>query len=252
MPKFYEVYGSDVYDRTANVIAERKAAYCPFTESTCDGGGNRHQTKIKLEKSELRDFFNEELVAVIPGVCSIEYGGEKWIVCPRRLLGFAATSNEIPVTNHSLKDHEREALIRTGLPTGVELGVWPEVYLQYGDDDAAINYHFDFVIAPILRDTSFSALMRQYDIIDEEEIEQYKKAAQSGKYLKGKYIPDKPLPVLPDIDKPVMIEVMTASTSGSDKEAGTDIASSFADAIQGRFGEAHRPVTRCARRRAGY
>ena len=77
MPKFYEVYGRDVYDQSEVAVAERKAAYCPFTENVCDGGGNRHQTKIKLAGSELREFFNDELSSVIPGICSIWQQKEK-------------------------------------------------------------------------------------------------------------------------------------------------------------------------------
>lgn len=234
MPKFYEVYGRDVYDSSEDAVNERKAAYCPFIENTCDGGGNRHQTKIKLNNSELRSFFDSELSTVIPGICSIQYGEESWVVCPRRLLGFFSKLESMPELNSSLHGHEREALLKAGLPKNVELGVWPEVYLQYGDDDTSINYHFDFVVAPIQRKKSFSWLLDNYDISDEAEIEILKAAAKKGKYLKGRYDPEKEQEVLPDLVSPIIIEVMTASTSGSDKEAGTDIASSFTDAIQGR------------------
>ena len=233
MPKFYEVYGNDVNDKSPSVIAERELAYCPFTESTCDGGGNRHQTKIRLEGSALRAKFSPELTSVIPGVCSIEYGNEVWIVCPRRLLGFNASSMP-PRVNQSLKDHEKAALINVGLPLGVELGVWSEVYLQYGDDNSSINYHFDFVISPISRGISFDKLLESYKEKTESEIDELKKAAKIGKYLSGRYVPGKPVPILPNLASPIIIEVMTASTSGSDTEAGTDIASAFTDAILGK------------------
>jgi len=233
MPKFYEVYGHDVYDQSADAVADRKAAYCPFTENTCDGGGNRHQTKIKLENSKLASYFNPDLKSVIPGICSIQYGNETWVVCPRRLLGFYSKNDRIPTINETLHDHEREALIQAGLPRGVELGVWPEVYLQYGDDETSINYHFDFVIAPVQRNRSFSWLLESHHIREKPDIETYKAAAKTGKYLKGRYDPNQAVPVLPDLVSPVIVEVMTASTSGSDKEAGTDIASSFTQAILG-------------------
>ena len=234
MPKFYEVYGRDVYDLSENAVTERKAAYCPFMENTCDGGGNRHQTKIRLENSELRNCFNSDFTSVIPGICSIQYGEETWVVCPRRLLGFSSKSEGAPEVNATLHDHEREALVKAGVPKGIELGVWPEVYLQYGDEDTSINYHFDFVIAPIQRNKSFSWLLDSYDIFEESEIETFKSAAKTGKYLKGGYSPEKEQKILPDLVSPIIIEVMTASTSGSDREAGTDIASSFTDAIKGR------------------
>lgn len=234
MPKFYEVYGQDVYDQTSSVVADRKAAYCPFTQNICDGGGNRHQTKIRLENSELRDFFNEELKSVVPGICSIKSGKDAWVVCPRRLLGFFSKNEGIPAVNATLQDHEREALVQSGIPQGVELGVWPEVYLQYCIEDTSINYHFDFVISPIQRNRSFSWLLEKFNVVEEEEAENLRIAAKTGKYIKGKYSSDKPQDILPDLVSPIIIEIMTASTSGSDKEAGTDIASSFIDAVKGR------------------
>lgn len=234
MPKFFEVYGNDVYDQSPSVVAERRLAYCPFTESTCDGGGNRHQTKIRLEGSLLRDRFSSELTSVIPGICSIQYGEDIWIVCPRRFLGFKSLATTPPKVNQSLKKHEKEALIAAGVPCGVELGVWSEVYLQYGDDQSSINYHFDFVISPISRNISFSMLLNLHGIKLENDIEELKKSAKIGKYLSGKFSSEKPVPILPNLTSPTIIEVMTASTSGSDREAGTDIAASFADAILGK------------------
>ena len=90
MPKFHEVYGYDVYNNAPDVVSGRKSALCPFTKCHCDGGGNRHQTKINLSKSELKEFFNSDIQTVIPGICSIDYGGQEWVVCPRRLFGFGA------------------------------------------------------------------------------------------------------------------------------------------------------------------
>lgn len=232
MPKFYEVYGNDVYDNAPSVAAERRLAYCPFSETTCDGGGNRHQTKIRLENSRLKDKFDKSLSSVIPGICSIEYGGDVWIVCPRRLLGFKSQPGQITV-NNSLKSHEKEALIAAGLPRNIELGVWAEVYLQYGDEQTSINYHFDFVISPIVRNITFSNMLLLHDVVLESDIEELKKAAKTGKYLTGRFDSEKTLDYLPSLVSPFIIEVMTASTSGSDTESGTDIAASFTDAILG-------------------
>lgn len=234
MPKIHEVFGRDVEDRTQEATAHKKAAYCQFIEGPCDGGGNRHQTKIKLLDSELRPFFNDDLKSVVPGICSIEYGREAWIVCPRRLLGFSASDETVPSVNANLQDHERLALLAAGLPANVELGVWSEVYLQYEVDDTSINYHLDFVIAPVQRRKSFNWLLDKYQIRNPEEIELVKKYAKIGKYISGRYDPEQILDVLPDLESPTIIEVMTASTSGSDTEAGTNIAASFADAIMGR------------------
>ena len=233
MPKFHEVYGSNVYDQNPQVIAARKQAYCPFTESTCDGGGNRHQTKIRLDGSPLRDKFESNLKSIIPGICSIQYGEEIWIVCPRRLLGFSSTSTPIEV-NKSLKEHEKEALLKAGVPRGIEYGVWSEVYLQYGNEESSINYHFDFILAPIMRDVSFAEMLNEHNVTLDTDIEELKKSAKTGRYLTGKFNLANKISVLPNLTSPVIIEVMTESTSGSDKEAGTDIATSFTDAILGK------------------
>lgn len=234
MPKFYELYGQSISDHSQGAINRRKQAYCPFLESTCDGGGNRHQTKIRLKQSELKNFFDPSLSTVVPGVCSISYSKETWIVCPRRLLGFSPPGESEPIINHSLKRHEREALIKAGLPRDKELGVWAEVYLQYGDKDSAINYHFDFVIAPIKRNVSFKWLLEKYDINEASEMDVLKNSAKIGKYLRGRFSLNTPLEILPDLTNPIIIEVMTASTSGSDRSAGTDIASAFTDAMMNR------------------
>jgi hypothetical protein len=232
MPKFYEVYGNDVYDQSPSIVFERQSAYCPFTESICDGGGNRHQTKIRLENSRLRDRFNTDLTSVVPGVCSIESGGEVWIVCPRRLLGFKNPSTPI-VVNATLQEHEKAALIAAGVPKGIEMGIWSEVYLQYGDDQSAINYHFDFVISPIMRETSFSEMLEAHEIVLESDVKDLKISAKKGKYLLGKFDSERLLPILPNLTAPIIMEVMTASTSGSDTAIGTDIATSFTEAILG-------------------
>ena len=234
MPKIYEIYGRDPSDKADNTLNERKAAYCPYTESLCDGGGNRHQTKIKLEGSELRQAFDNELKSVVPGICSIESGGDAWIVCPRRLLGFDSKPNGVPALNASLKQHEKDALIKAGLPQNIELGVWPEVYLKFNIEDTSINYHFDFVIAPIQRNKTMRWLLEKYGVNEQDMIEDLVAAAKLGGYFNGRYDPDKTLTVAPDLEGPVIVEVMTASTSGSNTEAGTNIASAFADLISGR------------------
>lgn len=233
MPKFYEIFGNDVTDNSPNVVAHRRAAYCPFTESVCDGGGNRHQTKIRLSDSELRQSFNDDLLTVIPGVCSIEYGNDVWVVCPRRLLGFN-TGNTHIIVNEALKEHEKESLLAAGLPRNVELGVWSEVYLQYGEEETSINYHFDFVISKIERNKTFSEMLSTHNVVAESDIEELKRSAKIGKYYSGRFDPNTSMNFSPNLESPFIIEVMTASTSGSDTEAGTDIASSFINAILNR------------------
>jgi len=234
MPKFHELYGEDPLSKDPLIIESRRDALCPFTENTCDGGGNRHQTKIKLEGSRLRELYAPGLSSIIPAVCSIEYKDtETWIVCPRRLLGLNPPADKRLIVNFSLQQHERDALIKCGVPTGVELGVWSEVYLQYGEDETTINYHFDFVISELYRGESFEKLFTDYEGVSKDDLDELIKYAKAGKYYAGKFDASRPLDFLPNLKSPIIIEVMTASTSGSDREARTDIATSFEDAMLG-------------------
>ena len=181
----------------------------------------------------MRDSFEKSLDTVVPGICSIQHGGTAWVVCPRRLLGFGGTYESGQV-NYALQQHERDTLLASGLPAGIELGVWSEVHLNYGEDETTINYHFDFVISELYRDTSFNQLISHYGTLEDAERSELLGAARKGQYIQGRLDVDAALSILPNLQHPYIIEVMTASTSGSDKSAGTDIASSFSNAILGK------------------
>ena len=247
MPRIYEIFGKPVIISNSNDIKTRKLALCPFTESLCDGGGNRHQTRITLaKKPELREYFDSSLDKVIPGVCSICYGSEElndsnleaWVVCPRRLLGFKNESNHIPKTNAALKNHERDILRSAGIPQNTDVGIWAEVYLRYGDSEtnSQVDYHFDFVAAPIINDVSETEYIRLYDLT-EAQFKETVASARKNKLCSGRIGQNLNFSVVPDLTHPYIFEVMTASTSGSNTEKGTDIASAFTAAILGQNGK---------------
>lgn len=236
MPQIFELFGFAISDRSSGVEQSRKARSCPFMGKACDGGGNRSQTKIVLAKSaELRAYFDDSVVDVLPGICSINTAGAAWIVCPRRLLAFQPAANAISHENNCLQAHERAILLACGVPQNQRVGIWSEVYLRFGNDDAEINYHFDYLAAPLIRKpvrdhfagygsnpSTFEALLAEMKRL---------KVVERATTLDS-------LVELPDLGSPIIIEVMTASTSGSDSEAGTDIRSAFSDAIMGRSHEA--------------
>ncbi len=142
MPVIHELFGKPVVISSEEDIQDRKAALCPFTRRRCDGGGNRNQTKINLTANHrLRNFFVEDLSSVIPGICSIDYGTEIWIVCPRRLFGFKNDEPGLPSVNLSLQEYEKEILIVANLPKNTDIGIWSEVYLQYGDNETNSPTH---------------------------------------------------------------------------------------------------------------
>ncbi len=163
MPVIHELFGKPVVISSEEDIQDRKAALCPFTRRRCDGGGNRNQTKINLTANHrLRNFFVEDLSSVIPGICSIDYGTEIWIVCPRRLFGFKNDEPALPTVNLSLQEYEKEILIAANLPKNTDIGIWSELYLQYGDNEtnSQVDYHFDFLVTPIIKNVKIIYVYR--------------------------------------------------------------------------------------------
>ncbi|MBW4513040.1 MAG: hypothetical protein KME64_42160 [Scytonematopsis contorta HA4267-MV1] len=244
MPRVFEIFGKPIAFVEDKTIFQE--AICPFTESLCDGGGNRNQTKIKLtDNHALRNYFNSDLKSVIPAVCSIQYGTdeiqlqnltqETWVVCPRRLFGFKNITTTIPEVNRGLQPHEREILNIANLTQGQDIGIWSEIYLQYGDNEtnSQVDYHFDFIAAPVLRNLSESEFYLQHNIQDEQDKKEIIKSAKKSGICHGKLGVDLTFDISPNLSHPVIFEIMTASTSGSNTEKGTDIAGAFTAGMLG-------------------
>lgn len=235
MPTIYDLFGFPLDERSESAETTRKARQCPFMGDICDGGGNRYQTEIPLTPTEpLTQYFNPGIQRVIPGVCSILAGEDTWVVCPRRLFAARYTGEGLPPVNHALQEYERDLLLSAGLPQGIKMGLWSEVVLKQSIDDADINYHFDYIAAPLVEKTLESAL-QGLGLTTEQittEIRGMTAAARrSGYYAKGvKNLATVPI-LLPDMNTPYILEVMTASTSGSDTENATDMRSAFRNAI---------------------
>jgi len=234
MPTIFELFGFPVDDRRSEVEAIRKSCQCPFMGTTCDGGGNRYQTKIKLTRQEpLTSYFNKNFKKVIPGVCSIKAGEEVWVVCPRRLFAAKFDGQGTPPVNRAIQEHERDLLLDSGLPSNIEIGSWAEVSLKHRVADADINYHFDYVLAPLV-ETSLNALFNQggFPGSTKNDLKDLVKIAnKSGYFLgKNKNLADILIPI-PDLSCLFILEVMTASTSGSNKEKSTDIKTAFRNAL---------------------
>jgi hypothetical protein len=213
MPKqIFELFGRPLQDEFAEAMMLRHEAKCPFSNANCDGGGNRHQTTIALtsESKELQAFF-PNLEQVIPGICSIQSENETWLVCPRRL--FAVKDN-----NKVLLAHERAALEQMDFPA-VPLGIWSEVNISTRDEDSSFNYHFDYVISPVTQ-----MLLSDIKILFPDDPDLHKQLQNRSKNN---------MVLVPTLEPFSILEVMTASTSGSNKSKGTDISSVFKKAVLG-------------------
>lgn len=239
MPHIYELFGFPLDDRSPAVERGRKQALCPFMGATCDGGGNRHQTKILLQQPEepLTAYFDPDLQAVIPGICSINAGSDTWVVCPRRLFAARNMTNTAPLVNDAFQEHERAILLRTDLPRNTDIGIWAEVYIKQQVNDSEINYHLDYVATPLV-DQTLRAFLEQFHLCEadvQREIALFSPQLKlRGYYPKEKKEVANVVMQLPSMEKLYIFEVMTASTSGSDTETGTDIRSAFRNAILGR------------------
>lgn len=228
MPKIFETFGFPLSDRSKKAEACRKKALCPFMNFECDGGGNRYLSHIDLTKHQnLKDYFPGK--SVVPsGVCSLQLKPDEspWIVCPRRLLVLG--KNEVEKTSHQ-NFVEDFLLSHSRFVRGTKLGVWPELKMKFtekrNNETKSFDYTFDFILIP-------------QDMVDQDQIEN--KLGQTWRKVRpileasgftlarrnGKdYVEDFP------IGSPLIVEIMTCSTSGGNKNKRTTIPQAFEDAI---------------------
>lgn len=231
MPKIYELLGYPVDNNNPAVVESRKKAYCPFISDMCDGGGNRFMSDIDLkEHKELKRLF-PGLKHVPSGVCSIQVSDDTppWIICPRRLLYMGKKAN-----NNVLRGETQTRLLeKCGFPAGTEIGIWSEAKLKYknesdDEDTTAFDYTFDYILMPIGRVKQSQAIIDsglEWSVLQ-------KNLRDSGHTLASRdgelYVEDFP------IGNPVIVEVMTSSTSGGNKNKRSCIPQAFEDCMLGK------------------
>lgn len=238
MPQIYEMFGYPLSDSSAEADECRHAAYCPFLGTTCDGGGNRSMSHIHMVPGHPLHAFFRGQQRVASGVCSLQLreGESPWIVCPRRLLSMSRPDGP----RRRYQEHAKGLILRhSGFPVGTRLGVWSEVkikfkYANQGDveeeeeTEQAFDYTFDYVIMP---------LGRVAQPLIERAMEQpwlrLRRSFESGGFSLAHrrgvdYIENYP------IGPPLIVEIMTSSTSGGNRVKRTCIPMAFEDAILGR------------------
>jgi len=197
----------------------------------CDGGGNRYLSSIAVKGNPSLEVFFGNREKVCAGVCSLQLGDNTppWIVCPRRLL---VLGREAVGTRIYQKKTEEQTLKLLGYASGTRLGVWPEVKIKYEEDVDGVrktfDYTFDYILMPL-------APLHQTEI---EQITGKSWGKLQALFKKGGYaisiqgdevsVADCPSGI------PSIIEIMTSSTSGGNKDKGTTISAAFRDAIEGR------------------
>lgn len=226
MPKIFELFGHRLDDDSPEAQADRKNCNCPFMDRECDGGGNRYSSQIDLEdlrySEELKSYFKGREV-VPAGVCSIQprESQRPWIVCPRRLLVLGREG----MGRRAHQDFAESLLIQhSGFPSGTKLGVWSEVKLRYatgeGRDRKSFDYTFDYVLMPT-RSVELGVVMRtgirKNKLLDSG----FSLARRDG----VEYVEDFPQ------GDPLVVEIMTSSTSGGNKNKRTTVAQAFEDAV---------------------
>ena len=231
MPKIYELLGYPVEDNSPSVVESRKRAYCPFISDMCDGGGNRFMSDIDLrEHEELKQKF-PGLNRVPSGVCSIQISEDSspWIICPRRLLYMGKKANE----NVLRGETQTRLLEKCNFPSGTEIGIWAEAKVRYtndseDEDTSAFDYTFDYVLMPLGRVSKTQAMNDSG--LDWGTLQKHLRdnghtfARRNGEI----YIEDFP------VGNPVIVEVMTSSTSGGNKKKRSCIPQAFEDCMLGK------------------
>lgn len=220
MSKIFELFGHPLTSSHPDAIDCRTRAWCPFMESECDGGGNRHLSVLQLsDHSQLaQQFLKKETVQV--GVCSLLVSGKPWIVCPRRLFVLRDSNRS------QLQARVREGLIQCGLDKATEYRAWSEVKIKFStEEEKSFDYTFDYVLAG----RGKKPLGEISKLVQKNERECEKIAIQNNFTLErhaGEHsVVDFPA------DPVVIVEVMTSSTSGGNKKNRTRIGMAFEDAI---------------------
>lgn len=227
MSKIFELFGYRLNTWGLEAEANCAKAWCPFMDATCDGGGNRYLSAIDLHHHrELAGKFPGKRI-VQAGVCSlrIRENEQPWIVCPRRLLSMRE--------RHSGIDHQQYVKAQLAkhmeLLSGKNYRVWPEVKIKIDtitndEEEKLFDYTFDYIIAGSRK----ILLSEAAQIIGRSERVTQNLAEKNGFTLAKRgevWIEDFPA------DPVVIVEIMTSSTSGGDKNKRTQIGMAFKDAI---------------------
>ncbi len=229
MSKIFETFGFRLEDTSPQALQVRKDARCPYMGRQCDGGGNRHLSNIPIQPaSKLAKKFPSK--TIIPSsVCSLSLRAhaDPWIVCPRRLLFLGSPEQggkALPIISTMVE--------KAGYKAKKRFGVWPELRMTYKSADQAVAKHltctFDYFAMPICKQ-SVSGIAKDTGLKIKDLLVILRQADYDVKAEGSKhYVHDFPSNV------PMIVEIMTSSSSGGKKQKRTTIPLAFEDAMLGR------------------
>ncbi len=228
--QIYELYGHLLNDKTEIAETHRRNCTCPFYDGLCDGGGNRYQTflnKKVLENNGLESYFEANIDLIPPGVFSLLVKDTKWIVCPRRVFSF---TNEVTQNFHS---QFVATIIKKycDLIENEKIAIWSEAKIKYSgkndeDESKSFDYTFDYVIASVAP-RELKSIANDLGITVRKLQNSLERSGQTLSFRNDEYYMEH-YPV----GKLNIIEVMTSSTSGGNKNKGTTIQQSFINALK--------------------
>lgn len=236
MSQIFELFGYPLTDKSDEAEACRKSAMCPFMGDLCDGGGNRPQSNLSLAAHPaLVTYFDDNVSATIPsGVCSLQVksGQKPWIVCPRRLLFLGKSGGQDVSKRANQHFAESRLLAHSDFPAGTSVGVWSEVKVKYttndGDYEKSFDSTFDYVLVPL--ETLSRSEVEQITAVDWPIL--HPLLASAG-YRISQHDGEIFVHHFPS-GQPIIVEIMTSSTSGGNKRKRTTIPMAFEDAILGK------------------
>lgn len=233
MPKIYELYGYPINDTSSTVERSRKKAYCPFLSATCDGGGNRHMSDVSLaQHPELKNYFDKSAGESVPsGICSLQLSDaqDPWIICPRRLLYMGKHANDQILHDST----QRQLIDKCNFAAGTTIGIWAETKIKYQDmnsdsEVANFDYTFDYVLmqlGQVTAEQAADAAGVSWPVL--------KRSLLANEYTFSQRNSVEMVDDFP-VGNPVIVEVMTSSTSGGNKNKRTCIPQAFEDCLLGR------------------
>ncbi|NER39282.1 MAG: hypothetical protein F6J93_35925 [Oscillatoria sp. SIO1A7] len=216
MSKIFELFGYPVNDQSPEAIASRKNAQCPFMGADCDGGGNRYLSNVNLKQNaELAAFFQGRS-SVPSGVCSLQLQAKAppWIVCPRRLFFLAKSAAGQRLQTRFT---ERILLNHSGYPSGTTIGIWPELRIDYKKNNKSFRYTFDYILMP-----TASLTQNQVEEVTGSDWKTTRRLLEASGYSMARRNGTDYVDNFPN-GYPVIVEVMTSSTSGGNKTKRTTI-----------------------------